>query len=133
MTVNGQRFEQGDYVSFDGLSGEVKIGRVPTRPSEILQVLAGELSQRKSDIYGRFSKLLRWADKVRRLGIRANADQPDQAANRLRLRPPAASVSAAPSTCSSARNGSRIVQADDPGRVRGRPAGRARRVAAAAA
>ncbi|MYD86554.1 MAG: pyruvate, phosphate dikinase [Acidobacteria bacterium] len=80
VTVNGQSFEQGDYVSFDGLTGEVKIGRVPTRPSEILQVLAGELNQRKSDIYGRFSKLLKWADKVRRLGIRANADQPDQAA-----------------------------------------------------
>ena len=80
VTVNGQRFEQGDYVSFDGLSGEVKIGRVATRPSEILQVLAGELGQRRSDIYGRFSRLLKWADKVRRLGIRANADQPDQAA-----------------------------------------------------
>ena len=79
VTVNGERFEQGDYVSFDGLTGEVKIGRVRTQPSEILQVLAGELSPRKSDVYGRFSKLLKWADKVRRLGIRANADQPDQA------------------------------------------------------
>ena len=80
VTVNGRRFEQGDYVSFDGLTGEVKIGRVATRPSEILQVLAGELGQRRSDIYGRFSRLLKWADKVRRLGVRANADQPDQAA-----------------------------------------------------
>ena len=80
VTVNGQRFEQGDYVSFDGLSGEVKIGRVQTKPSEIQQVLAGELSQRRSDIYGRFTRLLKWADKVRRLGVRANADQPDQAA-----------------------------------------------------
>ncbi len=80
VTVNGQSFEQGDYVSFDGLTGEVKIGRVATRPSEILQVLAGELSQRRSDIHRRFAKLLRWADRIRRLGIRANADQPDQAA-----------------------------------------------------
>ena len=79
VTVNGQSFEQGDYLSFDGLTGEVKIGRVATRPSEILQVLAGELSRRRSDIYGRFAKLLKWADRVRRLGIRANADQPDQA------------------------------------------------------
>ena len=79
VNVNGQRFEQGDYVSFDGLTGEVKIGRVSTKPSEILQVLAGEISRRKSDIYGRFSKLLKWSDKFRRLGIRANADQPDQA------------------------------------------------------
>ena len=80
VTVNGQRFEQGDYVSFDGLTGEVKIGRVATSPSEILQVLAGDVSPRRSNIYGRFSRLLKWADKVRRLGVRANADQPDQAA-----------------------------------------------------
>ena len=33
----------------------------------------------KSDIYQRFEQLLSWADKYRRLGIRANADQPDQA------------------------------------------------------
>jgi pyruvate, orthophosphate dikinase len=33
----------------------------------------------QSDVYQRFEKLLSWADKYRRLGIRANADQPDQA------------------------------------------------------
>ena len=80
VTVGGQRFEQGDYVSFDGLTGEVKIGRVATKPSEILQVLTGDLSPRRSDIHRRFSRLLRWADGIRRLGVRANADQPDQAA-----------------------------------------------------
>ena len=80
VTVGGQRFEQGDYVSFDGLTGEVKIGRVATQPSEILQVLAGDLSPRRSDVHRRFSRLLRWADGIRRLGVRANADQPDQAA-----------------------------------------------------
>ncbi len=85
VTVNGQSFEQGDYVSFDGLTGEVKIGRVATRPSEILQVLGGEQSQRRSDIYRRFAKLLKWADQIRRLGIRANADQPDQAATAYAL------------------------------------------------
>ena len=79
-TVNGHSFEEGDYVSFDGLTGEVKIGRVETTPSEILQVIAGTLPAKRSDIYGRFSRLLGWADKIRRLGIRANADLPDQAA-----------------------------------------------------
>ena len=58
VTVNGQRFEQGDYVSFDGLTGEVKIGRVATRPSEILQVVAGEMAAERSDIHRRFSTLL---------------------------------------------------------------------------
>ncbi|MCH2401888.1 MAG: pyruvate, phosphate dikinase, partial [Pirellulales bacterium] len=79
-TVNGHSFEEGDYVSFDGLTGEVKIGKVETTPSEILQVIAGTLHAKRSDIYGRFSRLLGWADKIRRLGIRANADLPDQAA-----------------------------------------------------
>ncbi len=66
-------------MSFDGLSGEVKIGQVVTQPSEILQVLAGKMQAEASDIYQRFSRLLGWADKVRKLGIRANADLPDQA------------------------------------------------------
>jgi pyruvate,orthophosphate dikinase len=77
--VNGQTIREGDFVSFDGLTGEVKIGQVATKPSEILQVVAGELEPGKSDVYQRFEKLLSWADRYRRLGIRANADQPDQA------------------------------------------------------
>src|SRR4029079_13564902 len=70
---------EGDFISFDGLSGEVKIARVASKPSEILQVVAGTLPAKQSDIYQRFERLLTWADKFRRLGIRANADQPDQA------------------------------------------------------
>jgi pyruvate, orthophosphate dikinase len=79
FTVGGKTIKEGDYVSFDGLSGEVKIGQVPTKPSEILQVIAGDMKPKESDIYRRFDRLLTWADQFRRLGIRANADQPDQA------------------------------------------------------
>jgi pyruvate,orthophosphate dikinase len=79
VKVGGQTIKEGDYISFDGLTGEVKIGQVATRPSEILQVIAGEMKPADSDIYQRFDKLLSWADKYRRLSIRANADQPDQA------------------------------------------------------
>ena len=71
--------KEGDWLSFDGLSGEVKIGQVATKPSEILQVVNGELEASTSDIFNRFNTLLSYADKIRRLGIRANADQPDQA------------------------------------------------------
>ena len=78
--INGQSVQEGDFVSFDGTTGEVKLGRVETSPSEILQVLQGQITPKRSDIYQRFSKLLGWADKVRRLGVRANADLPDQAA-----------------------------------------------------
>jgi pyruvate,orthophosphate dikinase len=77
--VGTHTIKEGDYISFDGLTGEVKIGQVPTKPSEILQVIAGELKPEQSDVYKRFEKLLSYADKFRRLGIRANADQPDQA------------------------------------------------------
>jgi pyruvate, orthophosphate dikinase len=77
--VDGKTVKEGDFVSFDGLSGEVKLGKVASKPSEILQVLSGTLNAKKSDIYQRFERLLSWADKYRRLGIRANADQPDQA------------------------------------------------------
>src|SRR5438093_1282037 len=77
--VGGKTVKEGDYISFDGLSGDVKIARVASKPSEILQVLDGTLAAKKSDIYQRFEKLLSWADKVRRLGVYANADLPDQA------------------------------------------------------
>jgi pyruvate,orthophosphate dikinase len=79
VRVDAQTVKEGDYLSFDGLSGEVKIAKVATRPSEILQVLAGTMKPGESAIYQRFNRLLAWADKVRRLGIRANADLPDQA------------------------------------------------------
>jgi pyruvate, orthophosphate dikinase len=79
FTLNGQTVKEGDYVSFDGLSGEVKIGQVASKPSEILQVVTGQMKPESSDIYQRFTRLLGFSDKFRTLGIRANADLPDQA------------------------------------------------------
>src|SRR6476660_3693277 len=77
--VGGQTVKEGDWVSFDGLTGEVKIARVASKPSEILQVVQGSMNRKDSDIYQRFEKLLSWADQFRRMGIRANADLGDQA------------------------------------------------------
>jgi pyruvate,orthophosphate dikinase len=79
VLVGTATLKEGDWLSFDGLTGEVKIGQVATKPSEILQVVNKEMKAEKSDIFRRFNTLLSWADKYRRLGIRANADQPDQA------------------------------------------------------
>jgi pyruvate, orthophosphate dikinase len=79
FSVGGQTVKEGDWISFDGLTGEVKLGQVATKPSEVLQVIAGEMKADDSDLFRRFNDLLSWADKFRRLGIRANADQPDQA------------------------------------------------------
>src|SRR5436305_582125 len=86
FTVGGKTVKEGDYVSFDGLTGEVKLARVASKPSEILQVVNGTLHAKQCDIYQRFEKLLSWADKYRRLGVYATADQPDQAELAYRFR-----------------------------------------------
>jgi pyruvate,orthophosphate dikinase len=73
---------EGDWLSIDGSTGEVIEGRIATKPSEVLQVLLdGSLDPKKSDVYQRYATLMAWADKARRLEVRANADQPDQAEN----------------------------------------------------
>jgi pyruvate, orthophosphate dikinase len=79
LRIKDQTLKEGDFLSFDGLTGEVKIARVASQPSEILQVLAGKMTPAQSPIFARFNQLLTWADKFRRLGVRANADLPDQA------------------------------------------------------
>ncbi len=79
FTVNGHTVKEGDYIAFDGLTGEVKLAKVASQPSEILQVVAGKMKPAASPIYQRFNTILEWADRFRRLGVRANADQPDQA------------------------------------------------------
>ena len=72
---------EGDYISIDGMTGEVFNGKIKTKPSEILQVLfEGTLAREKSEIYGDFEELMSWANDIRRMRVRANADRPDQAA-----------------------------------------------------
>ena len=80
MRVKGHVIKEGDYISIDGTTGEVISGKISTRPSEILQVIVQKsLDPEKSDMHRLFQKLMKWADKRRRLKIRTNADQGDQA------------------------------------------------------
>ena len=76
--VGGHTVREGDFISFDGLTGEVKLAQVASKPSEILQILNGQMREAESDIYRRFNQILTWSDKFRVMGVRANADQPDQ-------------------------------------------------------
>ena len=81
-TPGGPRtLREGDRISIDGTAGEVVEGSLDTMPSEVMQVLI-EKKRDPADapIYRQFAKLLQWADAARRLKVRANADQPDQAA-----------------------------------------------------
>ena len=70
---------QGDYISIDGFEGKVYLGDIPVFPSEVIQVIEGSLKPEQSKKYIIFSTILSWADKVRRLGIRTNADIPRDA------------------------------------------------------
>jgi pyruvate, orthophosphate dikinase len=80
LRVAGRTLKEGDSISIDGATGEVMLQALPTSPSEVLQVVAGKLKPAQSKLYQKFEKLLSWADEIRRLGIRANADVPRDAA-----------------------------------------------------
>ncbi len=72
--------EEGDWLSIDGTTGEVISGRLPTKPSEVIQVgIEGSLNASASEIYRNFDNLLKWADRIRRLVVRTNADTPKDA------------------------------------------------------
>ncbi len=82
MAVKGKVIREGDWISIDGTTGEVIEGKLPTKPSEVLQVLIeGTLSPKDAPVYQQFAKIMAWADKYRRLKVRTNADLPDQARN----------------------------------------------------
>jgi len=79
LSANGTSLKQGDYISIDGTAGEVFAGEVTTAPSEIVQVLVDRsLDAKKSITYQEYSKLMKWADDFRTLGVRTNADTPEQ-------------------------------------------------------
>ena len=80
LRVEQVELKEGDWISIDGSTGEVFRDEIETRPSEVLQVLISHsVDNKKSRIYQCFAQLMRWADEVRTLGVRSNADQPDQA------------------------------------------------------
>jgi pyruvate,orthophosphate dikinase len=84
MTVNTAKgavtLKEGDWVSLDGFTGEFINGRIDTTPSEVIRVLIEKnLDPKNAPVYQQYAKLMTWADAVRKLRVRANADQPDQA------------------------------------------------------
>lgn len=64
FTVNGRKFTHKNLISIDGSTGEV---------------MAGEVETSTPTLSGNFAKIMRWADKYRRLDVRTNADSPADA------------------------------------------------------
>ena len=80
LKVGDKVYGPGDTLAIDGSTGEVIEGALPTRPSEIVQVVVEKsLQPSESAIYRDFAKLMTWADKRRRLRVRTNADSPRDA------------------------------------------------------
>jgi pyruvate,orthophosphate dikinase len=82
LNADGTTLNRGDHISLDGTAGEVFAGEVATAPSEIVQVLIDRsMDPKKSVTYQEYAKLMKWTDEFRRLGVRTNADTPEQVAN----------------------------------------------------
>src|SRR5436189_1196935 len=82
LSANGTTLNRGDYISIDGTAGEGFARQGATSPSEIVQVLVDQsLDPKKSITYQEYAKLMKWTDEFRTLGVRTNADTPEQVAN----------------------------------------------------
>ena len=70
FTLGGKTYHEGDIISIDGTTGKIYDGEIPTVDATI----AGE-----------FGRVMEWADKYRRLGVRTNADTPRDTAKAIEL------------------------------------------------
>ncbi len=70
LTVDGKIVKEGDIITINGTTGEVYLGAIPTIDPEITQ---------------EFRQILKWADEFRTLGVRVNADTPEDAAKARKM------------------------------------------------
>jgi pyruvate,orthophosphate dikinase len=68
FVIGDKSINEGDWISLNGSTGEVILGKAPTVEPEIS---------------GNFSKLMEWADSIKRLEVRTNADTPEDARKAL--------------------------------------------------
>ena len=70
FTLGGKTVHEGDYISLDGSTGKIYLGEVRTVPASIS---------------GNFDRLMKWADEIRTLQVRTNADTPADALNAVKF------------------------------------------------
>ncbi len=70
---------EGDTISIDGTSGAVYLGALPVSPSPLVRHFEGEVASSASPVVRAVQRLLQHADSVSVVGVRANADTPDDA------------------------------------------------------
>jgi pyruvate,orthophosphate dikinase len=68
FTLNGNTIKEGEYISLDGTAGNIYLGDIPTVDAEIS---------------GDFDTIMSWADEIRTMKVRTNADTPTDAAKAI--------------------------------------------------
>ena len=70
MSIGGKIVKQGDYITLDGSAGEVYIGEMPLKDPELPAA---------------YDILMKWADQLRTIKVRTNADTPYDAENAIKM------------------------------------------------
>ena len=79
LTCAGHTLKEGDAVSINGSNGEVFAGNIETADSELKQVLVSKtMKPKQSKVFQYYDFIMKLADKHRTLGLRTNADTPEQ-------------------------------------------------------
>nr|WP_225844712.1 pyruvate, phosphate dikinase [Streptomyces sp. HPF1205] len=80
--------EEGDVISIDGSTGKVYVGEVPVVPSPVVEYFEGRVhagAEEADDLVRAVHRIMAYADRVRRLRVRANADNAEDAARARRF------------------------------------------------
>ncbi|BCK71383.1 pyruvate, phosphate dikinase [Streptomyces libani subsp. rufus] len=87
-TQDGFVIEEGDVVSIDGSTGKVYAGEVPVVPSPVVEYFEGRMhagAEDADELVKAVHRIMAYADRVRRLRVRANADNAEDAARARRF------------------------------------------------
>ncbi len=84
VTVSGQTFNEGDFLSIDGTLGVVYAGQIKTAPSEIVAgLIHGDKAAQATEKFKNYSQLMKWCAQATKLSVRTNADTPEQTQNAI--------------------------------------------------
>jgi pyruvate, orthophosphate dikinase len=79
LSCAGKTLREGDAISINGSTGEVFAGAIKTADSELKQVLVAKtMKPQDSEVFQYYDFMMKLADKYRQLGLRTNADTPEQ-------------------------------------------------------
>ncbi len=82
VTAGGQTFKEGEFMSIDGTAGTVYGGELKTAPSEIVAGLVNnDKTAQKTQKFQDYVQLMDWCAKATKMGVRTNADTPEQVKN----------------------------------------------------